>query len=190
MKKPLSTRISIFLSVDAHSIFKYYNSHDPAPLYNRQLSHELQDYLENSVMSANSSSNISYKLICNKESDHKFIKPILMSIHRHFAIKRAMGERQFAQFKKRNYLLLSIGILLMIFLQAAVLSIPAINPVFSNVLNVFSLVIMWRPVERIIFYQNAYKKKIELMKKMEEAESIVITNEKEYTVDIKYNDAA
>jgi hypothetical protein len=194
MKKALSARISIFLSVDAHSVLKYYNSHDPAPLYNRQLSHEFQEYLQHAVASAKRNSGIRYKLICKKESDQKFTKPILMSIRRHFEIKRATKEQEFANFKKRNYTFLSISFLAVIILQGAFPVLfgvdHRIHSVLSNALDVFSWVILWKPIERLIFYWKPFKKQILLLKKMENAESITIVNEKEFAADIKYGDAA
>jgi len=194
MKNALSTRISIFLSVDGESVLKYYNSHDPAPLYNRQLSHELREYLENSVASAKRNASIRYQLICKKESDHKFIKPILLSIRRHFEIKRSMKEKEFRKFKKKNYVLLSVCFLLVILLQGALPLIFGpeyrIHSVFSNAVDVLSWVILWKPIERLIFYWNPFKKEILLFRKMEMAESTVIVNEKEFAVDRQYNDAA
>lgn len=194
MKKALSTRISIFLSVDAQSVFKYYNAHDPAPLYSRQLSQELQEYLQNSVVSARRGSSIRYKLICKKLSDYKFIKPILMSIGRHFEIKRTIKEQEFAKFKKRNYVLLAISFLLVILLQGVLPIIfgrdHRIHSVFSNALDVFSWVILWKTIERLIFYWNPFKKEILLLKRMESAESIIIINEEEFAADIRYGDAA
>jgi len=194
MKKALSTRISIFLSVDAASVFKYYNSHDPAPLYNRQLSHELQEYLQNSIAQASHNSIIRYKLICKKESDQRFIKPILMSVRRHFEKKRTINEQEFRKFRKQNYVLLSASFLIVILLQWALpfifgAGLP-IHSVFGNAIDVFSWVILWKPIERLIFYWNPLKKDILLFKKLEMAESIVIVNEKEFTVDLQYNDAA
>jgi len=193
MKKAASSRISIFLSVDADSISKYYNPHDPAPLYNRQLSHELREYLENSVASAKRNSRIRYKLICKNESDHKFTKPILLSINRHFEIKRSMKEEEFRKFKKKNYTLLAICFLLVILLQGAVPMIFAgdvMHPVVSNTLGIFSWVILWKPIERLVFCWNPFKKDILLFRKMEMAESTVIVNEKEFAIDRQYNDAA
>lgn len=194
MKKALSTRISIFLSVDAHSVFKYYNAHDPAPLYNRQLSHEFQEYLLHAVASAKRDSSIRYKLICKKESDQKFTKPILLSIRRHFEIKRTIKEQEFANFKKRNFTFLAISLSAVIILQGLVPVLFDINhrmhSVFSNALDVFSWVILWKPIERLIFYWNPFKKQILLLKKMENAESIIIVNEKEFVVNLQYGDAA
>jgi len=194
MKNALSTRVSIFLSVGAGSISKYYNPHDTAPLYDRQLSHELNEYLENSVASAKLNSRIRYMLICESESDHKFVRPILLSIRRHFEIKRSMKADQFRKFKKRNYILLSITFLLLILLQGAFPLIfdqdYRIHTVFRNALDVFSWVILWKPIEHLIFHWNPLKKEILLLRKMEMAESIVIINEKEFVVDLQYNDAA
>ena len=194
MKKTLPTRISIFLFVDEHSIFKYYNSHDLAPLYNRQLSLEFQEYLKNSVASVNRGTVINYKLICKKESDQKFIKPILISIRRHFNFKRTAKEQEYEKFKKRNYLFLAISFLPVLILQGAFplfLGLgQRIHSVFNNAIIFFSWMILWKPVERLIFYRSPFKKEILLLKKMETAESIVIINEKEFTVNIQYSDAA
>jgi hypothetical protein len=194
MKVALSTRISVFLSVDAQSVFKYYNPHDPAPLYNRQLSHEFQEYLHHAVASAKRNSSVRYKLICKKESEQKFTTPVLLSIRRHFEINGTIQEQEFAKFKRRNYALLTICLLLVIILQAALIVLPGLDhrlyPVCSNALSVFSCVILWKSIERLIFYWNPFKKKILLLKKMENAESIVIVNEKEFIANHQHWDAA
>ena len=65
-----------------------------------------------------------------------------------------------------------------------------IHSVFSNALDVFSWVILWKTIERLIFYWNPFKKEILLLKKMETAESIKIINEEEFAADIRYGDAA
>lgn len=193
MKQALSTRISIFLSADARSVFKYYNSHDPAPLYNRQLSHEFQEYLQNAVASAKRRSIVRYKFICKKESDQKFTHPILMSIRRHLEIKRTSKEQEFANFKKRNYAFLVVSFMAIIILQGIFPLLFGIDhrthSVFSNALDVFSWVILWKPIERLIFYWNPFKKQILLLKKMKNTESIVIVNEKEFANDHQYGDA-
>ena len=194
MKKALSTRINIFLTVDAHSVFKYYNSHDPAPLYHRQLSHEFLEYLLYSVAPAKRTSSIRYKLICKKESDQRFTEPILMSIRRHFEIKRTIKEQEFTKFKKGNYVLLAVIFLTIIILQAALPVVSdgdhRMDSFFSNALYFFGCVILCKPIERLIFYAKPFRKEILLLKKMESAESIVIVNEKEFALHLKYDDAA
>lgn len=193
MKKALPTRVSIFLSVDGDSVCKYYNSHDPAPLYNRQLSHEFQEYLLNSITTANEISTIRYKFICTKESDQKFAEPILMSIRRHFEIKRTVKEKDFTAFKKENYAL-SIIFLTITGLQSALLAISdgdyQMLSFFSNALYVFGCVILWKSIERLLLYWNRFRKEILVLKKMETAGSIIIVNEKEFSLHCKYDDAA
>ena len=194
MKEALSARLNIFLSVDQTSVNRYYNPHDPAPLYNRQLSHEFKEYLASSLAPAHSNSIIRFKLICEKESDQKFVQPILLSIQRHFTLKRIIKEQAFNNFKRGNYTLLFISFFLIVLLQG-------IYPFFfgqayrehywiSSALNVFSWVNMWKPVERLVFQRNSFLEEIKRIKKMESSESIVVINDKEYTVDIWLTDAA
>jgi hypothetical protein len=194
MKKALSTRLSIFLSVDRNSVHKYYNPHDPAPLYNRQLSQEFQEYLSNSIATARRNSSVRFKLICKNESDRKFVEPVLLSIRRHYETKHSLKKLEFYMFKKKNYTLLFFSFLLVLILQGIFPLIFAqdhrVHSGFSNALDVFSWVIMWKPIERLIFYWNPFLKDIMLLKKMETAQSIVIVNDKEYTVDISLSDAA
>ena len=44
----------------------------------------------------------------------------------------------------------------------------------SNALDVFSWVILWKPIERLIFYWNPFLKEISLFDKMVNAETIII----------------
>lgn len=194
MKKALVARISIFLSIDKSAVYKYYNPHDPAPLYNRQLCHEFQEYLSNSVAAARRNSTIRYKLICKKDTDQKFVEPVLLSIRRHYEQKRLVKEQEFRKFRRRNFYLLFFSFLVVLVLQGVFPLIfgqeHRVHSGFSNAVDVFSWVIMWKPIERLIFYWNPFLKEIELMKKIEKAESIVIVNDKEYAVDLRLPDAA
>ena len=54
-----------------------------------------------------------------------------------------------------------------------------IHSMFSNALDVFSWVILWKPIERLIFYWNPFLKEILLFNKMIYAEVILIENEEE-----------
>lgn len=177
-------RINIFLSVDPDTIIKYFNSNDPAPLYYRQLSHEFQEYLQSSVAGARRYSTIQYKVFCNEPSDSKlFVEPLMRSIRRHFEMKKKLKELEFRKFKKRNYILLVIAFLIVVICQGA---LPAIfgqdhrmHSVFSNSVDVFSWVIMWKPIERLIFYWNPFLKEISLIDKMIDAELTVVKNDKD-----------
>jgi hypothetical protein len=48
----------------------------------------------------------------------------------------------------------------------------------SNSLDVFSWVILWRPIDKLIFYWNPHLKDICLIKKLATAEVIVIDAQK------------
>jgi hypothetical protein len=54
-----------------------------------------------------------------------------------------------------------------------------IHSTLSNALDVFSWVILWKPIERLIFYWNPFLKDILLYKKMSAADMIIIDNEQE-----------
>lgn len=51
MENQLPDKINIFLTVDWQTINNYFNSNDPAPIYKRQLSHQLEEYIKTSVAS-------------------------------------------------------------------------------------------------------------------------------------------
>jgi hypothetical protein len=177
-------RISIFLSVNAESIPKYYNSNDPAPLYSRQLGHEFQEYLNTSVAYAKRHTTINYKVFCGESSSMRFlVDPLIKTIRRHFQIKKELKEAEFRKFKKRNYILLCISIAIVMFCQGILPLIfnqeHRIHSMLSNALDVFSWVIMWKPIERLIFYWNPFLKDIMLMDKLAHAEVILIDNEQD-----------
>ncbi len=192
MRKALSSRISIFLSVDADSVLKYYNSHDSAPLYNRQLSQEFQEYLASSVACSKRNSTIRYKIFCKKNADLKFVEPLIKSIRRHYAVKKSIQEMEFKKFKKRNYILLGISFGLVFLVQGLVPWVfgqdHRIHSVLSNSVDVFSWVILWKPIERLIFNWNPFLKKMLLIEKMQNAEVIVIENE--HVADIEQSKVA
>jgi hypothetical protein len=189
-------KVSIFLTVDSESITKYFNSHDPAPLYSRQLSHEFQEYLTTSVAGNRRYSVIDYKVFCGESSSMKFlVEPLMQTIRRHFLIKKRLKETEFYKFKKRNYTLLFISILIVMFCQGVMPRLfnedHRIHSMFSNAIDIFSWVILWKPIERLIFYWNGYLKDILLFDKMANATVNVIENEQElinYHMD--YYDAA
>ena len=177
-------RISIYLTVNAESIHKYYNSNDPAPLYCRQLSHEFQEYLNSSVVHARRYSKINYKIFCGESSSMRFlVDPLMKTIRRHYMIKKELKEAEFKKFKKRNYILLAISIAVVMICQGLLPLIfnaeHRIHSMLSNALDVFSWVIMWKPIERLIFYWNPFLKEILLLEKMTEAEVLLIDNEQE-----------
>ncbi len=48
----------------------------------------------------------------------------------------------------------------------------------SNIMDVFSWVILWQPFDKLLFYWNPHLKDISLLRKLATAEVIIIENEK------------
>jgi hypothetical protein len=187
MKNSLSKRISVFLTVDEKSISSYFNQHDPAPIYERQLGHELQVYIQNSVIGIKRFSTVRYKLICKQLSDKKYAEPLLRAIRRHYSIKKRLKEMEFYKFKRRNFKILFVSMAIVVFSQGMLPLVfgqnHRIHSAFSNALDVFSWVILWKPIERLIFHWNDFKKHISVLGRLANAEVIIIDNAKEHLLD-------
>ena len=50
---------------------------------------------------------------------------------------------------------------------------------FSNAIDVFSWVILWKPIERLIFYWNPFLKEILLYEKIQNAKVTIVESEEE-----------
>jgi hypothetical protein len=175
MNKSLSKRISIFLSVDRKTINNYFNPHDTSTLYKRQLRYDFEQYLEGLLAIYKRHTLICYKVTCKKEEED-LLKPFMHAVRRHFYLLEKQKELEFQKFKKRNFRLLCLsmlavmashGVLPMIFSENL-----GISPTILNTLDVFSWVILWRPIDKLIFQWNTYLKEISLLHKM--ANAIVI----------------
>lgn len=182
MSESIAKTVSIFLTLDRQTINSYFNGHDPAPIYMRQISHELEQYIMDSASSAKRYSAIFYKLKCLSEVDKQFAEPLIYAIRRHFTEKKLIREKDFERFKKRTWMLLAISLGAVMFLQGVV-------PIFINSedrivsaligsLEIFSWVLLWRPIDVLLFYWNPHLKEILLLKKLATCEVIVIHNEK------------
>ena len=187
MSKFDSKSINIFLTLDQLVIDGYYNKHDPSPLYKRQLRHQFEEYIMASVASAKRYSPIFFKLKCNKEMDKQYGEPLMYSIRRHFLLKKQERELAFKKFKRRNFVLLAISVAFVILCQGVVPlllnSEQQLHTGLSNSLDVFSWVILWHPIDELVFHWNPYLKDICLFDKLAAAESIIIENEKNLMVD-------
>jgi hypothetical protein len=180
MNKPPS-RISIFLSVDQKAIGEYFNAHDPAPIYKRQLSHAFEQYIMTSIMGIKRNSVLTYKVCYRDDNDKQYVEPLLYAIRGHFSEKKILKEAEFEKFKRRSYALLfvSLGIVmacqgLVPFLSKIEHSIPS---GLSNSLDIFSWVILWRPIDDLIFCWNPYLKAISVFERLTKAEVILLENE-------------
>jgi hypothetical protein len=175
MSKPLSKRISIFLSVDRKTINNYFNAHDNSTLYKRQLRFDFEQYLEGLLANYKRHTIVCYKVTCKKE-DEDLLKPFMHAVRRHFYVLEKQKKLDFQKFKKGNCKLLCLSMLVVMFFHGLLpLLFPPefnIEPTLLNTLDVFSWVILWRPIDQLIFHWNAHLKEISLMHKM--ANGVVI----------------
>jgi hypothetical protein len=177
MSKTLSKRISIFLSVDRKSINNYFNPHDTSPLYKRQLRFDFEQYLEGLLANYKRFTLVCYKVTC-KEEDEELLKPFLHAVRRHFYVIEKQKKLEFQKFKKRNFKLLTLSMFAVMFFHGVLpmIFLPqfSIQPMVLNTLDVFSWVILWRPIDRLIFDWNYYLKEISLLHKMANATIIKV----------------
>ena len=183
MSKTLFSKINIFFKVSDQSIDNYFNANDPAPIYKRQLSQEFEEYIMNYAISIKRYSAVTYKLNCVKESDKEFVEPLVHAVRRHFSLKKSIKEAEFRKFKRRNRILLVISFTVVMIFQGLVPVIFStehrIHSAFSNALDVFSWVILWKPIERLIFYYNPFLKEISILDKLTNAPIVTTIENRE-----------
>lgn len=170
------------MTLDQQVIDGYFNKHDPAPIYKRQLSHQFEQYILESVASAKRYDVVFYKFKCANESDKQYAEPLMYAIHRHFSDKKSERTKDFSRFKQRNWILLAIGIVVTVlcqgFLPLVLNENHSLPSGISNSLDIFAWVLLWHPIDELIFQWNPLVRDIQLMDKLGTAESIIIDNEK------------
>jgi hypothetical protein len=173
-----SDKISIFLSVDMPTLKDYFNAHDPAPIYKRQLSHQLEQYIGSCVQSAKRHSAIFYKIKCTSEIDKQYAEPLMYAIRRHYDERKETREKEFKKFKIRNWTLLAISITVVLLFQGFLPLLLDRSNTFhnglGNSLDIFSWVLLWRPIDVLLFAWNPHLKDICLLNKLATAEVILI----------------
>lgn len=187
MNHPVAKSINVFITSDRLIANNYFNKHDPAPIYMRQLSHQFEQYIQESVKSAKRYSVIFYKLKCNNEDDKQYAEPLMYAIRRHFVGEKEDRIKEFVKFKKRNWMLLTISIVVVILFQwvlpMVITGETAFHTGVINSLDVFAWVLLWHPIDELVFHWNAFLKDICMLNKLATAEYILIENEKTYMVD-------
>jgi hypothetical protein len=146
--------INIYLTLDRLTINTYFNKHDPAPIYRRQLSHQFEEYIRASVTSAKRYSNIFYKLKHTEEVDKQYAEPVLYAIRRHFTEKKEEKIQAFKKYKRRTWMVLGVSILIVILCQGVLPMLSEdhkISSGLSHSLDVFAWVILWHPLDQLIF---------------------------------------
>lgn len=183
MNESLPKKINIFISVDVQTINTYFNAHDPAPLYKRQLSHQFEQYILNSVAHAKRFSIIFYKLKCSTDIERQFTQPLMYAIKRHFTEKKALREAEFKRFKKRSFTLLALSFVVIILCHGVFPLFLNSNSQFQTIIltssDIFSWVILWRPIDKLIFDWNPHLKDISILDKLSTAEVMIINTAKE-----------
>ncbi|MBC7949106.1 MAG: hypothetical protein H7Y42_14570 [Chitinophagaceae bacterium] len=184
MNKPPPKKINIFLSLEQDIFRGYFNPQDPAPLYKRQLSHEFEMYIMTSIKSAKRNSEFNYKVSYSTEADKQYAEPLSYAIRQHFMESRAVASASFERFKRKTYLLLFTSLAVVLVCQGF---LPMLLPEnedhrlssgLTNSLDVLCWVILWKPIERLIFYWNPFLKDISILSRLELAKIEIIEIEK------------
>ena len=181
MSQSLEERINIFLTVNQAVIEEHFNPNDPAPIYKRQLSYEFEQYILMSAAAAKRYSTIQYKVTCKKESDRQYAEPLIYAIKRHFLAKKSGQEAAFNRFKRRNYRLLFSSIAVVIVCHGIVPlfikeDMVGLYSALINGLDIFSWVMLWQPIDKLLFHWNPYLKDIGISRRLATAEVILNEN--------------
>lgn len=180
MTKPLPDRLNVFLTVSPEAIDEHFNKNDPAPIYKRQLSHEFEQYIRLATASARRYTEIKYMVTCKTDADKHYTEPLIYAVKRHFSAIEIAKQGEFERFKKRNYVLLFIG-LVIILLSHILIPIflkdeTSIESAILTGIDIFSWVMMWQPIDNLLFHWNYYLKEISIYKRLTEAE-VIHTND-------------
>lgn len=181
MSRTPSNKINIFLSADMQAVRGYFNQHDPAPIYKRQLSHEFEQYIMASILTAKRHSSFHYRICLKDENDRQYIDPLMYSIRGHFTEKKQLKLYAFEKFKRRTYILLFVSLAIVMVCHGIVPLIlkgqNSINTGLANSMDIFSWVILWQPIDKLIFHWNPYLKDISIMDRLAKADITVLQNE-------------
>lgn len=183
MENHVPDTYSIYIRLDEQSVHEYFNHHDPAPLYKRQLGHSFEQYIYNYLITSKRDAIIKYQVVCADYADKRFIAPVTNAIRNHFTLKKNLKTEEFRKFKKRTFRLLTASILIVLTLQGVY---PFVSEMMDsrlagslhNIIDVFSWVILWKPIDRLIFYWNPFKKEIFLLQRLADAEITVLEKTK------------
>jgi hypothetical protein len=171
-------KINIFLSLEPDIFKGYFNPQDPTPIYKRQLSHEFEEYIMTCIRSAKRNAEFTYKISYSNESDRQYAEPLTYAIRRHFAETKTITNAAFDKFKRRTYMLLFASLSVVMICQGF---LPlwlngdghSLQSGLIHSLDVLCWVILWKPIERLIFYWNPFLKDISIMERLEKAEVVI-----------------
>jgi hypothetical protein len=111
---------------------------------------------------------------------------MMYAIRRHFNELKEHKIKTFEKYKRRNLTMLIVStVIVMLFhilLPLVLTSDEGISSAVRNGFDVFSWVILWRPIDELIFNWNPHLAEINMVDKLATAELIIIENEKKATV--------
>jgi hypothetical protein len=180
MKKSLLKRVNIFLSLEPEILQGYFNPQDHAPLYRRQLSNEFEQYILNSVRPARRNTKVCFKINYHSEAQAQYAEPLMYAIRRHFSEAKDIMSGSFENFRRRTFKLLfvSLSVVMVTHWMLPVLlhekEENLLHTGLTNSLDVFSWVILWKPIDRLIFYWNPFLKDISIYERLEKAEVDIV----------------
>lgn len=186
MKRYPPKTINVYVTLDKLAIEGYFNPHDPAPIYKRQLNYHFGLYIMETVALFKKYDVIFYKFKYTNEIDKQYAEPMMYAIRRHFNELKEHKIKNFEKYKRRNItMLIASTLIVMLFhivLPLVLTSDKGISSAVRNSLDIFSWVILWRPIDELIFNWNPHLEEINLLSKLATAELIIIENEKKATV--------
>lgn len=182
MNEPIADKVNIFLTVDMHTIKDYFNSHDPAPIYKRQLSNQLQEYIRGAAASVKRNTVVFYKFKCNSEKDREYTQPLIYAIRRHYSFEKDCRIKDFKRFKVQTWTLLAVSLVVVLIIHGFLpMLITTENQIVMGLLNsvdIFSWVLLWRPIDSLLFSWNPHLKDISVLNKLATSELIIVENDK------------
>ena len=175
--KELSKVINIYLTIDEHNINSYFNPHDPAPIYMRQLSHEMIQYINATIVNAKRYSVVFYRLKCTNAVNRQYAEPLMYAVRGHFEMKKNIRQTEFEKFKKRTWIMLALSLVVVILCHVISTFLLdtgyTITKGLNNGLDIFSWVILWRPIDKLLFQWNPHLKDICILDKLASAEALI-----------------
>ena len=180
MSNAASKSINIFLALDKKAVESYFNPHDTAPIYKRQLSLSFESYLNNALKDCKRFDPVFFKLNRVNKIDEQFADPVMYAIRGHFAKKKELEFKAFRQFKRRNYGVI-VGCLLLssalnFILPRLMSKEVAFNIGLTHFIDVFSFILFYHPLTELLFNWNPFLKRINLLNKLIKAEVIFVGN--------------
>jgi hypothetical protein len=177
MSKSVSKKIDLFLSVSRGSLNVYFNPHDPSPIYKKQLHHDFVKYMTDALSTYTRYTTLRFKVSCNKE-DKDLVEPFMQALRRHYSVQEQLVIKEFTKFKKRSFKLLGMSFVMVMICHGLLpLILPeyhGIGETIMNSIDVFSWVILWKPIDRLIFGWNPYLKDIAMYNKLVNGEVIIM----------------